>query len=55
MSDLPVVAVIATNGIDRIPLLLDRALPSIARQSHPVNLVLVGEFAPGLCVVCFHK
>jgi len=56
MSDhLPVVAVIATNGIGRIPLLLDRALPSIARQSHPANLVLVGEFDAGLCTVCFHN
>lgn len=41
MKDLPVVAVVATHGFDRIALLLDRALPSISRQTHPVDLVVV--------------
>ena len=41
MGDLPVVAVIATHGVERVSLLLDRALPSISRQSRPVDLVLV--------------
>lgn len=41
MNEVPVVAVVATHGMDRIPLLLDRALPSISRQTHPVDLVVV--------------
>lgn len=41
MVDLPVVAIVATHGEERIPLLLDRALPSILRQTRAVDLVLV--------------
>lgn len=40
-NDLPVVAVVATHGVERISLLLGRALPSISRQTHPVDLVFV--------------
>ena len=41
MGELPVVAVIATHGVERVSLLLERALPSISRQTRPVDLVLV--------------
>lgn len=41
MANLPVVAIVATHGEERIPLLLDRALPSILRQTRAVDLILV--------------
>lgn len=39
--NLPVVAVVATAGEDRLVLLTERALPSIARQTSQVDLVVV--------------
>ena len=41
MADLPVVAVVATHGEDRLGLLTGRALPSIAKQTTKADLVIV--------------
>lgn len=41
MSDVHVVAVVATHGEDRVGLLMERALASIARQTRAVDLVVV--------------
>ncbi|KAL9184057.1 hypothetical protein ACHAXT_002143 [Thalassiosira profunda] len=41
MTGLPVVAVVATHGEDRLHLLTERALPSIAKQTVKADLVVV--------------
>mmetsp|Transcript_20279 Transcript_20279/g.41933 ORF Transcript_20279/g.41933 Transcript_20279/m.41933 type:complete len:242 (+) Transcript_20279:250-975(+) len=41
MANLLVVAVVATHGEERLELLLNRSLPSVNKQSRPVDLVVV--------------
>lgn len=41
MADIPVVVVVATAGEERLCLLTERALPSIAKQTTKVDLVVV--------------
>ena len=49
MADLPVVAVIATHGEERLGLLLNRSLPSVSRQTRSVDLVCIVSDNDPLC------